>query len=103
MLICKTLRGVAFEYAGRLRRQADVLTSRCVGMVRFEDPGGAVEGNGSSAGTSSDDVLEDEVPEGLPLVLADADPLEQLAVSERSGSGRRRPQARQRKGPPRRR
>ncbi len=71
--------------------------------ARFEDPGGAVEGSDFIAGTSSDDVLEDEVPEGLPLVQADADPLEQLAVSERSGGGRRRPHARQRKGLPRRR
>ena len=66
--------------------------SCCDAPTRFEDPGAAIEGSGWRPGTSSDDVLEGEVPDGLPLVLAGADPLEQLAVSERSGSERRRPQ-----------
>ena len=76
---------------------------RCGAPTRFEDPGGALEASGWSPGTSSADVLEGEVPDGLPLVLADADPLEQLAVAERSGSERRRPQVKRRNGPPRRR
>ena len=75
--------------------------------LRFEDPGGAIaEGLDWEASTSDreeEDVLEGEVPEGLPLVLADADPLEQLSVSERSGSERRQTQGRRRKAPARRR
>ena len=85
------------------KRRSEMLSSPCVARTRFEDPGGAIEEAEWRPGTASDEVLDGEVPDGLPLVLADADPLEQLAVSERSGSGRRRPQAQRRKGPPRRR
>ena len=69
-------------------------------LLRFEDPGGALEGPSDA---SEDDILEGEVPDGVPLVLANAEPLEQLAVSERSAVQKRRPAARRRGGPSRRR
>ena len=71
---------------------------------RFEDPGGALEESSAHGSSEDDDLLEGEVPDGLPLVLTRADPLEQLAVSERSStSQKRRPAAKRRTGPSRRR
>jgi len=71
--------------------------------ARFEDPGGALEESTAPGSSEDDDLLEGEVPDGLPLVHINADPREQLAVAERSSTQKRRPAAKRRTGPSRRR